>query len=187
MTPHPYDPEKARSLLQVAGQVGMQLDFPSVPATSLLTEAIAGQLKKVGFNVKTTVMDLAAIENKYQNRAPVMANPPLNAIRVYPLQNRVFPLGFFTTVFGLDGQLPTARDPKLDALIKDLGKAKDTEEYATKVGPIQEYIDKEFVAVPLFKTDDLYAANPRKIQQKWNAGGKTNHDPGLRELVSRGK
>lgn len=186
LAPHPYDPAKAKALLQEAGQSNLTIEYVTSPAWNLVSQAIAGQLEKAGFKVKISTMDDGAIEAKYRLRSTVMDNPPLNAVNTYAIVNRPFALGLFTSSFMMDSGWPLLQDKKLDGLITDWRNSKSIEEYSSRIVPVQEYIDKEFLAIPLIEIHDLFAANPKKVGA-WNAGGIIMRDPGVRELVRQGK
>jgi peptide/nickel transport system substrate-binding protein len=80
LKPYPYDPSRARELLQAAGLGGgFEVEFDMPSGTYLLgdviTQAIAGQLERVGVRSRITEMPFSAYMNKYlreANMAPMM-------------------------------------------------------------------------------------------------------------------
>lgn len=183
---HPFDPDKARALLQEAGQSNIELDFPTSAKLSLVSEAIAGQLQKAGFKVKMQRVDDSVIVDKYSRRSATVPNPPQNAVYIQNIDTTIFPHNWYSASFRSDGPYAKMQDPKLDALIDVVRQAQNLDVYAKGVGAVNEYIDQEALALLLVDINTLYGGNPKKVQQ-WNAGGKTKSDPGLRQLVWRGK
>jgi peptide/nickel transport system substrate-binding protein len=80
LKPYTYDPAKARELLQAAGLgSGFEVEFDMPSGTYLLgdviTQAIAGQLERIGVRSRITEMPFSAYMNKYlreANMAPMM-------------------------------------------------------------------------------------------------------------------
>ncbi|MDR7542784.1 MAG: ABC transporter substrate-binding protein [Armatimonadota bacterium] len=79
LRPYPYDPAKARELLQAAGLAGgFEVDY-DVPTGvyllgEVLSQAIAGQLERVGVRPRITEMPFSVYMNKYlpqRNLAPM--------------------------------------------------------------------------------------------------------------------
>jgi len=80
LRPYPYDPAKARELLQAAGLGGgfeVEFDMPSgvYLLGDVISQAIAGQLERVGVRARVTEMPFSVYMNKYlreANMAPMM-------------------------------------------------------------------------------------------------------------------
>jgi peptide/nickel transport system substrate-binding protein len=64
VTAYPYDPDKSRELIQAAGYNGEELEFIGESGRWLkdkeLIEAVAGQLREVGLNVKVNIVEWSA-------------------------------------------------------------------------------------------------------------------------------
>jgi peptide/nickel transport system substrate-binding protein len=74
LKPYAYDPAKARELLQAAGlSGGFEVEFDMPSGTYLLgdviTQAIAGQLERVGVRARITEMPFSVYMNKYLREA----------------------------------------------------------------------------------------------------------------------
>ncbi|MEI4472936.1 ABC transporter substrate-binding protein [Frigidibacter sp. MR17.24] len=154
--PWPFDPEKAKALLEEAKADGVAIDtpiqlvgrsnlFPNVLET---VEAMAQMLQDVGFTVNVQMMEVAQVEEIYNK--PFKDGRPPYALAVQHDNSRGDPV--FTMYFKYDseGRQSGISDPKADELIAKATAA--TGDERTKLWQeLIAYVHDEVVAdVPLF-------------------------------------
>lgn len=136
--PYPYDPDRARELLEEADAVGMTLEYKYLTIAEFppIMEVLAGQLQAVGFEVETVGLDLATwlAEVNTENR---------------------FQISTITTSAQLDNYVGGARQPRIadsvfDGLMTEADAAGSIDEWAELRRQATEHYADLAWAIPHF-------------------------------------
>ena len=162
--PMPYDPERARQLLQEAGQEGfsptiISYTYPGIPQMSQLVEAVASYWQEIGLNPEIQPMDRLAFREIW------LADETSGLI--WPWGNPVQPLFearmekfFYSEDIGF--QIYT--DEHMDQVFTDLSAITDPETRATTLADAQIYLREQWAAMSVLNVPSMiYAALPGKI------------------------
>lgn len=136
--PYPYDPDRARELLEEADAVGTTLEYKYLTIAEFppIMEVFVGQLRAVGFEVETVGLDLATWLSEVNT------------------ENR-FQISTITTGALLDNYVAGARQPRVvipafDELMAAADAADSIDEWATLRQQATELFADEAWAIPLF-------------------------------------
>lgn len=136
--PYPYDPQRARELLDEAGVSNLTLNFPYLNNGIYLdsVQIIAEQLKAVGITLEPQPMDIASYAEN------VVANREYELTQIAGTQTTdawVCPSGFFTGDCNRD----------FDALLDKADRAPSTEEWARLRRQASEELSNRGYLVPI--------------------------------------
>jgi peptide/nickel transport system substrate-binding protein len=161
VTAYPYDPDQARELIAASGYNGEELEFIGESGRWLkdkeLIEAIAGQLREVGLNVKVNIVEWSAWLDLLfagAEKAPIMqfsahSNELLDADRT------------LSALYESTGSQTAYSNPEFDALVDeartetDLAKREELYHEAVQIA-----YDDAAVGV-LLNLDDIYGMTER--------------------------
>jgi peptide/nickel transport system substrate-binding protein len=163
----PYDPKKAKRLLEEAGYPqGFTMYLYSfvthLPETKLINEAIAGYWEAIGVKVKILEMD-------YNGFKPIWTkhqDPPGPAAFVLAWPNR--PSYSWRNMYHSAALYSHKKDPQIDRLIEDFETKASMEEYITSAQKIMDYVLENFYSTGICTTHELFAAN-KKVPM-WEMG-----------------
>jgi peptide/nickel transport system substrate-binding protein len=146
--PYPYDPDRARALLEEAGATGFELNFVAPQGRYLLdrqvAEAISQQMRDVGVDVRLNVIGdwSTYVDTIWQTEQDMnLLGWGSGAGDIDPLLFRVF----HSTLAGQPWNLSNYADPYVDALIEQGRSTTDHDERMSVYRELQEYL---FVDAP---------------------------------------
>ncbi|WP_199435384.1 ABC transporter substrate-binding protein [Qaidamihabitans albus] len=136
--PYPYDPDRARELLDDAGISDLTLNFPYLNSGIYLdsVQILADQLKAVGITLDLVPMDIASYAES------VVANREYQLTQIAGTQKTdawVCPSGFFTGDCNRD----------FDTLLDEADRASDTEEWASLRREASEELSNRAYVIPI--------------------------------------
>ncbi|MSQ24907.1 MAG: ABC transporter substrate-binding protein [Dehalococcoidia bacterium] len=171
----PYDPARARQLLQAAYPNGITVSLFSYGLGGIsegpqMMQAIAGYWEKVGVKTKIVSLEYQAMRAQMVNRDPNLANS-VGWIRVAPL---FLPHPGLNVLARSNGALALSQDPTLDKMIDDLSNELDLARYKTRTEEITRYIEKNHMRFPVADVQQLFASNPDKVRPDWKLGRYTS-------------
>lgn len=161
LQPFAYDPEKARQLLTEAGYPkGFKMDFacPAGAYTNFeqVCEAIQGYLNDVGIETNLEVME----SGKYWDLEGKKELPPLFGDSWAELSGEALPR-LKGALGGKDASFSAWSNPKIDALLKEIGTTVDDEERAKLYGDLQRLMQEDPPFIYLYQPITFEAINPR--------------------------
>jgi peptide/nickel transport system substrate-binding protein len=167
----PYDPAKAKRLLQEAGATGIQMTLESVntdaviPNVLQLGQALQGYWSEVGLKVKYMPIDQAIVSSNNANKSW----PSGAQISPFPGKYLLDPGSSSDIVFKSTGGSPRVNDPKLDALVANLDGTLDLTARAAAGLAIVRYVSEKAYALPLAELDGAVAVGPNVREWKQQA------------------
>lgn len=151
--PYPFDPDKARQLLQEAGATGKQITIQTTTGRYVkekeICEAIASYLTDVGLPTKVEVLDFSVLDAARQKGSTKEAT--------------FMALGGF---FDGEGELRWAsnsiaqngwKDENFDTKLAELGKEMDDSKRKSLVNELQQYVHEQAPWLFLWRQPALYA------------------------------
>lgn len=186
--PPPYDPEKAKQLVQEVfpGKkpeiIMHSFPFGGVPELMRVGEAISGYWNEIG--VKTKI-----IPSEYPTYRGLLGkkDSPKLANCVAPMRfgNRLLWDAAFNLVYHSNGLLSTAKDPKIDELVTDLLAERDVNKLGGKAHNIAVYLNENWYQIPLMEVGSLYASNPKKVPSWPNISAPLAYDLYFEDLYKK--
>lgn len=160
LAPYPYDPDKARALLDEAGYNGEEILFVSSSGRWLkdreLAEVVAGQLAQVGLNVKLEIREWSAYLDAFfaqEDRPPMVfvahANPLLDVDRTLS--------GYFVC----GARSSSYCDEALDKLIADARIELDEAKRQEMNNEILKALYEDAAVLYLVRLEDTYGLSER--------------------------
>jgi len=159
LEPYPYDPEKAKQLLEEAGYgdgFTINMDTPAsfvVPKTVDTAQAIAADLEKVGITVNVRPVEFSAIITLRDEReiAPMF---------VWSWgSDYLDPDRYFTPTVYSENPWSFWSDPRMDELVEAAQKTMDQEERARIYKELQALVKEEAPGIFLYTNEDLYGVS----------------------------
>jgi len=158
---YPYDPDKAKALMQEAGYAGEELEFIGEAGRWLkdkeLIEAVAGQLREVGFNVKVNIVEWSAWLDLLfagADKAPTMQfsshdNPLLDADRT------------LSAIYHSKGSQSAYSNPEVDQLIDAARTETDLQKREEMYHKVIQIAYDDAALVPLLNLKDVYGLSEK--------------------------
>lgn len=166
---YPYDPERARALLNEAFPGGVTLDmavFPiggtGVPELTLVMQSVANMWERVGVKVNQIPMDFGTWMQIWQKGAP-------NTVGPAAWSNRTLWQSGWRSCLHSTGSLCKVKDPTMDALIEASEEELDTTKMGEKMAAVARYVREHHYYVSICEVGCDFAANPKKISS-WDLG-----------------
>jgi peptide/nickel transport system substrate-binding protein len=159
--PYPYDPQKARSLLEEAGLVGTQVDFTVTTNRFLYdvqaAEAIVPMLKAVGFKVNFSTQEYATQFAEVQR-----GNRPFY---LHSRGNMMDPTAAFVQMFET-GITPRVRysNAEFDKLLAESRTEPDPEKRAVLLQKVFAILNEDEPVVWLWKANNIYGVDTNKVE-----------------------
>lgn len=153
---YPYDPDKAKELIKEAGYAGEELEFIGEAGRWLkdkeLIEAVAGQLRDVGLNVKVNIVEWSAWLDLLfagADKAPTMQfsshdNALLDADRTV------------SAIYHSTGSQTAYSNPEFDKLVDEARTETDLTKRADLYHQAIQIAHDEAAVVPLLNLKDIY-------------------------------
>jgi peptide/nickel transport system substrate-binding protein len=167
LAPYPYDPEKARALLEEAKAAGVPVDteitligrieqWGNVTETM---EALLAMFQDVGFNMKLQMTEVAEWENFYskpfaEDRGPTIVGAMHDNANGDPVFSMYFK-------YASDGLQSGVQDPKLDQMIADATAATGEEREQLWRDTFAYIYDEVYADVMLWHMVGFSRVNPR--------------------------
>jgi len=158
---YPYDPDKVQALLTEAGYAGEELEFIGEAGRWLkdkeLIEAVAGQLRAAGINVKVNIVEWSAWLDLLfagAEKAPTMQfsshdNSLLDADRT------------LSAIYTSEGSQAAYSNPELDKLVNDARTETDLAKREDMYHQAVQIVYDDAVVVPLVNLKDIYGMSPK--------------------------
>lgn len=182
LTPYPYDPAQAKSLLKSANYDGAPINLysfaiPALPGATRVAEAIQQNWTAIGVKVNLVQTQQQIYISKWVNYTLGSAAAP-NAIANRPLASSVY-----NGQFSSKGSSTYTKDPVLDGMINGLNAAEavSKEQFASETQRVNQYVHDHYLSIPIVELGSFYAVSSSVKQ--WNLGGG-QYDINVRELVA---
>jgi len=164
----PYDPDKARGLLEEAGRVGMDLDLQMLPWSGLpesleIMEYVAVSLEDIGIKVNRVPTTLGTMRTPWFGQG---FNKP-TASGVIFISNRLIatPLGAYSST----SVARLTEDVELSTLGGSWRGATNEADYKSIGQAIQDMTLDKFIYMTMFEAGDTYAAST-DVGNVWSLG-----------------
>jgi peptide/nickel transport system substrate-binding protein len=161
LVPYPYDPDRARQLLEEAGASGITLQLnsynatPTIPDVVKLVETIAAFWGQIGIDVELNVGETASILGPWRDRTL-----PGTGFLAGPSQFYDEPSRLAASFFSSAASYSTVADPELDALVAELDQAVNLEERAAIGRQFSDILYEELYGLPMILVSSLIAVGP---------------------------
>jgi peptide/nickel transport system substrate-binding protein len=159
--PYPFDPAKAKQLLQQAGVPNLSLTLHTynastgVPQVPSLVQAIIGYWKAIGVNVTLDQLDPATYIPKviaHQYDGVELLGAPASLMNdPYQLQ----------TFYGSNGGYSAVKDPDMDVLLNKVRASVDPTERAANAKTMAAYMYTHLYGLPIVNTDAIFGVGPK--------------------------
>jgi peptide/nickel transport system substrate-binding protein len=171
LAPYPYDPTKAKALLQDVGYRGQQVtvysfDIAGVPGLTQVAQAVLGYWKNVGINAQLRAIDFSSFRPLwFAKKIPGQANP-------IGTSNQIFPMNaIYASHFSCAGSVTYSCDPAFEDLLSQAQKvAGDKAAYASWVPKLNQYIYDHYMAIPIVEVGSFFAGDGKKLPGSWRLG-----------------
>jgi peptide/nickel transport system substrate-binding protein len=180
---YPYDPQRARQLLNEAFPKGVTITFntfprPGIPEILRINEAIASMWEAVGVKV-----NLVPMVDYTVHRPKMIAQELPNTVNTFSTSNQAIWIGGWRFLFMSTGTAGFIHDPELDRLIKAFIDEVELDRFGERQQAVARYIREHSVDIALFELSPLYAGKPDKVPA-WDLG-RLFWDLNMRDIVSR--
>lgn len=167
----PYDPAKARKLLQEAGvkpgELNLQFQafsFNGWPEQREAANAISTYWEQIGVKSSIIFRDYATYRAEWRDK-----KLPEPAVTLHPMPGTPLPTGLLNAMMKCGGILPIACDPKLDEAMAKLSGAGSERDYVTAYREIERTIHDNRYIIPLLEAGTVMAGN-KKVPADYSVG-----------------
>jgi peptide/nickel transport system substrate-binding protein len=167
----PYDPARARALLQEAGikpgELTLQFQafsFNGWPEEREAANAIASYWEQIG--VKSTIIFRDYATYRAELRDKKLPEP---AVVLHPMPGTPMPSALMNAMVKCTGILTIACDANVDGALEKLGNAKGEADYAAAYQDIEKTLHDNRYALPLLEAGPVMAGN-KKIRPDYSVG-----------------
>ena len=157
----PYDPEKAKQLIEEAGATGKTVDLSWTtgvfPQDRLIGQAIAQQIEATGLKVNLQLKGYKAFLEDIYAHGPDA--PPL--VFSESDNNLASPASKVGLLYASDGPVSAIQDPELDRLIKEAGAKADPEESKAAYNAVLQRGCEQLALITVYERKELYGLSDR--------------------------
>ena len=183
LQPYPYDPERAKELMEEAGfGDGFEVTVHSYPRSDVpegprMIEALAGYFEEIG--VKANIQPTEY--SKYREGRRSQTIPGEMGYLGAP--NRPFPgfVGLMRALQHSTSPFTSTKDPEFDRLVEAMEETLDPKEAEEYFLDIYRRYHSQFTHLTLLDIDIPYATND-KVPSDWNLGGRS-WEPNFNDVV----
>lgn len=179
LPPIPYDPERAKALLEEAGYPdGFEIALESFPksgwSTTDIADAIAADWAAIGVTAQISNRDYGAYRADWVggNLEPVTAT-------LHPISGRYNFQGLLGALVS-GGSLPAIGDPEYTELMEAVQSSESVEEFNERLAAVDAFIRNGFHMIPMVQMGTTLVTND--VVQDW-AFGRSAHELNIRYFL----
>jgi len=159
LEPYPYDPQRARELLEAAGAVGLELEIPYIAGTGTgvkeTAEAVALYLNEVGIRAVARAMEGPQFIGWVQKAS---RNPEMDYVAVFigGIAGRSEPSSPLAAQFSAVTPFAWYVNPKVNSRVLDIAATPEAAARAEKIRALGRVVHEDMRYIPLWTSAHVY-------------------------------